>query len=359
MINKEKWKPCLYCGKLIRNYKERKYCSFKCKHADKQYWKNRENKSNKKWGAPHYLKSKLGKRKYHYVFVENSKKAAEKQKEKYNGKYRFQTEEFKEYCIQLNLRKRGVKYLFQDENFKKNTKNKRINTLRKTLKNKSKEQKDKENKSRSISCKKAYYSKTNEQIKQIYNKVSEKKKEYWKNLSIEEKDKVCKNISIAISNYMNNRNKKQINDFVNKVFETRKRNGTLGSCRSKAEIRCYDKIKSKYQDTEHSYFKDSRYPFNCDIYIPSQDLFIECHFSQYHHYKPFDKNCIGDLAELSRLNHIINSPYFTNDYKKEYIDIIKTWTITDPKKLKTFIDNKLNYKIFYTEKEFNKWFTNL
>lgn len=144
-----------------------------------------------------------------------------------------------------------------------------------------------------------------------------------------------------------------------KVYATMKKNGTLGGPRSKSEIRCYEKAKLKYQDTEHSYFKDSRYPFNCDMYIPSQDLFIECHFSQYHHYKPFDKNCIGDLAELSRLNHIINSPYLTNDYKKEYIDIIKTWTVSDPLKFATFMNNKLNYKIFYTEKEFNEWFDSI
>lgn len=143
-----------------------------------------------------------------------------------------------------------------------------------------------------------------------------------------------------------------------KEHDTKKSKGVFGK-RSEAEKRCFVKVKEKWIDADHSYMDENRYPFNCDMYIPSQDLFIECHFSQYHHYKPFDKNCIGDLAELSRLNHIINSPYLTNSYKKEYIDIIKTWTVSDPLKFETFLNNKLNYKIFYTEKEFDEWFDSI
>ena len=45
--------------------------------------------------------------------------------------------------------------------------------------------------------------------------------------------------------------------------------------------------------------------------------------------------------------------------KSAYKDFIYTWTKRDPLKLKTFIDNKLNYKIFYTEKEFIEWFNSL
>jgi len=39
--------------------------------------------------------------------------------------------------------------------------------------------------------------------------------------------------------------------------------------------------------------------------------------------------------------------------------MIYTWTDLDVRKLETFKKNNLNYKIFYTEKEFNKWFQNL
>lgn len=142
-----------------------------------------------------------------------------------------------------------------------------------------------------------------------------------------------------------------------KEHDTKKKLGIYGK-RSKAEIRCYELIRTKYFDSDHSYY-DERYPFNCDIYIPSQDLFIECHFSQYHHYKPFDENCIGDLVELSRLKIEADSPYFDDNHHKDCIEIIKTWTGSDVLKLKTLEQNNLNYKIFYTEKDFNKWFESL
>lgn len=150
------------------------------------------------------------------------------------------------------------------------------------------------------------------------------------------------------------KNKKS--SIIKKGYKTKKINGTIGKHRSKAEIRCYEKLLTKFLSTKHSYYEDPRYPFNCDMYIPELDLFIECHFSQYHHFKPFDKNCIGDLAELSRLNSTIKNIYLLDNNKKESIKIINTWTVSDPKKLKTFQENRLNYKIFYTEKEFNDWF---
>ena len=144
-----------------------------------------------------------------------------------------------------------------------------------------------------------------------------------------------------------------------KRYEAKKKNGTLGGNRSKAEIRCYNKLKTKFPDVQHSYFDKERYPFNCDMYIPSLDLFIECHFSPYHHFKSFDKNCIGDLVELSKLKHKLEDKKLTMKHIEKIKDVITTWMVRDPKKLKTFQDNHLNYKIFYNEKEFNEWFKNL
>lgn len=153
------------------------------------------------------------------------------------------------------------------------------------------------------------------------------------------------------------KNKKDL--IIQKGYETKKKNGTLGCSRSKAEIRCYEKLLIKFPNTRHSYYENSRYPFNCDMYVPELDLFIECHFSEYHHFKPFDFNCIGDLIELSKLKIESCHPLYNEEYKDKRKRIINTWTVSDPKKLKTFQDNRLNYKIFYTEKEFNEWFDSL
>ena len=129
--------------------------------------------------------------------------------------------------------------------------------------------------------------------------------------------------------------------------------------RSKMEIKCFELLKTKFPDAKHTYYDKEHYPFLCDAYIPNKDLFIEFHFSVYHHYHPFNENCIGDLSELSKINAIITNPYYSDKQKEFYKDVLNVWTNKDPLKLKTFIDNKLNYKIFYTEKEFNEWFDNL
>ena len=43
------------------------------------------------------------------------------------------------------------------------------------------------------------------------------------------------------------KNKKDL--IIQKGYETKKKNGTLGGKRSKAEIRCYEKVKSKFNKT--------------------------------------------------------------------------------------------------------------
>lgn len=200
--------------------------------------------------------------------------------------------------------------------------------------------------------KKSFYTKSLNGTLPSSQKVVEKTRNTWKNKSRNEiKNIIKKQKRSKLINGTLPSNK----DIIYKMFTTKKKNGTLGGPRSKAEIRCYKKAKIKFPEIKHSYYEDPRYPFNCDMYIPSQDLFIECHFSQYHHYKPFDENCIGDLVELGKLKNKLNDEYLTKNQIEKTNNIITTWTKRDPLKLETFKKNNLNYKIFYTEKEFNDW----
>lgn len=75
-----------------------------------------------------------------------------------------------------------------------------------------------------------------------------------------------------------------------KEYETKKKNRTFNS--SKIEDKLYLKLKSKFPDVIHHYAADTRYPFECDFYIPSKDLFIELNFHWTHGFEPFDKNNI-------------------------------------------------------------------
>lgn len=108
-------------------------------------------------------------------------------------------------------------------------------------------------------------------------------------------------------------------------------------------------------------FRNQLYPFKCDFYIKPLDLYIECHFSQFHQGKPFDINSKQDWIKLLclELNAVKMIRQKGRAVENQYENMIYTWTNLDVRKLETFKKNNLNYKIFYTEKEFNKWFQNL
>ncbi len=64
-----------------------------------------------------------------------------------------------------------------------------------------------------------------------------------------------------------------------KEYITKKANGTMNS--SKPEELFYKELCEIYgeADVVHGYSIDPRYPFNCDFYIKSQDLFIELNYT--------------------------------------------------------------------------------
>lgn len=118
--------------------------------------------------------------------------------------------------------------------------------------------------------------------------------------------------------------------------------------KSKEEDKCYELLITKFNDVKRQY-RDQRYPFNCDFYIPSLDLFIEYNGSHFHHYHIFDKDNIDDINELNRLKNLDNG-------HNQYSQIILTWTKSDPLKLQIAKNNKLNYLFFYNLKDFKEWF---
>lgn len=130
-----------------------------------------------------------------------------------------------------------------------------------------------------------------------------------------------------------------------KQYETKKKNGTFNT--SIPEQKLYNKLKLKFPDVIHQYKDNKRYPFICDFYIPSKDLFIELNFHWTHGKEPFDKNNKNHLEILEKWK-LKNNKFYNN--------AIYCWTLLDVKKLETFKKNKLNYKIFYKESKFSDWF---
>lgn len=85
-------------------------------------------------------------------------------------------------------------------------------------------------------------------------------------------------------------------------------------------------------------YKDSRYPYSCDFYIKSKDLFIELNLHWTHGGHPFDKNNPEDLVKLNAWKEKEN---------KYYNNAIHTWTELDVNKKMCAEEHKLNYITIY------------
>ena len=125
-----------------------------------------------------------------------------------------------------------------------------------------------------------------------------------------------------------------------KKYETKRKNGTFNT--SKPEDRCYELLQSIFPNAIHHYTSDV-YPFECDMYIPELDLYIECNFFWTHGGHFFDINNQDDINKL-------------NEWKSKgtkFFDIaIKVWSYYDVQKLETAQKNDLNYLVCWSEEEF-------
>jgi hypothetical protein len=97
---------------------------------------------------------------------------------------------------------------------------------------------------------------------------------------------------------------------------------------------CANDIYRQYQDT--------RYPYRCDFYIKSLDLFIEVNLHWTHYTHPFKASCKDDLAQLE---------VFKLKNTKGYNKLIEVWSIRDPEKLNAAISSKINYRVLYNKND--------
>ena len=127
-----------------------------------------------------------------------------------------------------------------------------------------------------------------------------------------------------------------------KEYATKKKNNSFNSSKPEADL--IKSLKQKYgEDNVKAPYRDSRYPFNCDAYIVSEDLFIEYNGTIEHQGHPFDPNDENDIKTLEKLQERAEKLGNNNRYK----NIIRWWTEIDPKKLQTFRKNNLNFIIIY------------
>ena len=124
-----------------------------------------------------------------------------------------------------------------------------------------------------------------------------------------------------------------------KQYETKRKNNSFNY--SKPEEELYLELCEKYgNDNVIRNYKEERYPFRCDFYIPSEDLFIELNKHWTHGGHFFDPENPDDIKKLEEWEERAKTSKFF-DYA------VLNWTIRDPLKLKTAIENKLNYKVIW------------
>ena len=121
----------------------------------------------------------------------------------------------------------------------------------------------------------------------------------------------------------------QNTNFREKIYNTKKKNNSFN--KSKQEEFIYELLNTLLgeQDILRQHNTDE-YPFNCDFYIKSLDLYIEYQGFYTHNFRPFDKNNKNDVEEANVL-------------LLKYKDVWETWTIRDVKKRETAKKNNLNY----------------
>lgn len=163
----------------------------------------------------------------------------------------------------------------------------------------------------------------------------------------EERSKLSKSVSAALSTKEMHEKlckiQKQVrlernSEILQKQYQTKKKNHSFKS--SKAEKYVLQLLQQVFPDTMYQYFSEE-YPFTCDFYIPSLDLYIEYHGSWTHGGRPFDEN---DESCIKQLNVWKEKAKMSDFYK----NAINTWTIRDIKKRQCAIDNKLNWLAFYS-----------
>lgn len=87
-------------------------------------------------------------------------------------------------------------------------------------------------------------------------------------------------------------------EYQNSQYETKRKNKTFNT--SKKETELYNILCSKFgKEDVMCQYSDNRYPYRCDFYIKSKDLFIELNAHWTHGDHPFDISNNDDLKKLN------------------------------------------------------------
>lgn len=143
-------------------------------------------------------------------------------------------------------------------------------------------------------------------------------------------------------------NPMQLKEIREKGYETKRKNGTFAT--SKQELDLHDRLVKAFgeNDVKWHYVSSTRYPWHCDFYIPSRDMFIELNASWTHnnHWYRDDEHDREIINQWQRKN------------TKYYSRAVLTWKSYDVMKRKVAKKNNLNYVVFWDQymRDVDMWF---
>lgn len=144
-------------------------------------------------------------------------------------------------------------------------------------------------------------------------------------------------------------------DIAKKVIQTKIRNNSF--MRSRPEDIIYKGLCEKFGLTDVvRQYRSERYPYHCDFYLKSLDLYIEFNGTWMHGGKFFDEAYANDAAKLRKWKDSAEKKRKECPEKKSAYDLaIYTWTQLDPAKASTAISNSLRYLVFWNLDEAEEW----
>lgn len=126
-----------------------------------------------------------------------------------------------------------------------------------------------------------------------------------------------------------------------KIVETKRARGTFHTSAPEEEL--YGLLCEQFgaDDIDRQHRDAERYPFACDFYIKSLDLFIELNASWTHGGHWFDPNSPNDLAKVAEWKDKVKRGHMF------YAAALETWVKRDSRKLACARSKGINYLVFW------------
>ena len=335
---------CKYCGGHVKYKSLDKFalhCSLKCSANDKNTRDKCKETCLEKYGVINGGASKQAQEKIKNTCLKHfgvtsaladktiQNKAKQTCLEKYGNIYYFKTDDYKKKCKETCLQKYGTLYSQQNENIKEKIKAAKL--LKYGNVNYVNIEKARE------TCLKKYgvpFWNQSTEGKEKQSKIAKSKKR------LETYKKTCLE-KYGVDFYS------KTDEFNMKRFTTMFKNNNCGYNKSKQEDQVYELLLNKFNEVKR-YYCNILYPWQCDFYIPSLNLYIEYNGHWTHGGMPFDNNNIICIEKLQQWQEKAkNSKYYKN--------AINTWTIYDVKKRNIAKKNNLNYIEFWNISSVKKW----